>query len=331
MDAAQDGDGALLLTALTRVVDSGAASRPGQLRSLLESELGRSDALRLRGRIHQLVVAAEEHVPSRLSAVAPLTAESRDRVAGDLASARGWSRAAAGDTTRLWSLALGLAVAEPAPEPLPARPPEAARPAPGSGAAPFALAATSLPATSLPRPAAVASGSDSLRTGPPSWPIPAKRIAGLKQPDGGRTALSSAMCSAGIGLSWYALWILALLALCICGILLAPVHSIALVAPLITLVAVATSTAVTALLGRGVVIATHDGLEHTRCDLRVLRPRLETTRFTHWAQVSVEPGWISTVRLPGRRLQLGPRNRAFAAAAAAAASGAVAGAPAEVR
>ena len=100
-----------LLRALRSAVSaaSGAAARPGQLRSRLEAELGTDDAARFRGPLHQLVAAAEEHVPATLSNQAPLTREAIERVATDLARTRGWTIDAARRTTALWAAALGLA------------------------------------------------------------------------------------------------------------------------------------------------------------------------------------------------------------------------------
>lgn len=105
-----DDDHALIARALraAATAQSGAATRPGQLRSRLEAELGPVPARRLAAQVHQLVAAAEEHVPAMLTDLAPLTAQSVDRIASDLATTRGWAFATAQRATMLWAGALGL-------------------------------------------------------------------------------------------------------------------------------------------------------------------------------------------------------------------------------
>jgi len=47
------------------------------------------------------------------------------------------------------------------------------------------------------------------------------------------------------------------------------------------------------------------------------KPKPERSFGAVWSQVSVEQGRVSVVRVAGRRIQVGPRNRSFVAAAAA--------------
>jgi hypothetical protein len=167
-------DAALLADALGSALTSasGIASRPGQLRSALVAALDAQDAVRLRGWVHQLVVGSEEHLPARLTELAPLTPQSVDRLAAELAAARGWSPASATMVSQLWASALGLGGgidrSGTAQHPsFPADPPEAAGPASQESAPQHpsfpAAAATVLPAE-------------------PSWPQPARPEPAWEEP-----------------------------------------------------------------------------------------------------------------------------------------------------
>ena len=92
--------------------------RPGQLRLRLEQHLA-DDAQRLRPLVHQVVVAAEEHLPANLTRIAPLSVHSLQRLSGELAEARGWAPETARRATRIWASALGYddVAAAPWPEP----------------------------------------------------------------------------------------------------------------------------------------------------------------------------------------------------------------------
>jgi hypothetical protein len=97
-----------LLSALTDAIASGSgvADRPGQLRVRLNRRLGAELAHQHRQRIHRVIVGAEEHLPARLTAGAPLSTATVQRLAAELARARGWSLPAAHETVVLWGRAL---------------------------------------------------------------------------------------------------------------------------------------------------------------------------------------------------------------------------------
>lgn len=75
-------------------------------------------------------------------------------------------------------------------------------------------------------------------------------------------------------------------------------------------------------LRRGALVASASGLEFTPYDTSLRTPRPEQSFGAVWSQVSVEQGRVSVLRVAGRRVQVGPRNRAFAATAATMAGGA---------
>ena len=176
----------------------GAASRPGQLRSRLEAELGPEQALRLRAPLHQVVGAAEEHVPATLSSLAPLSDLKVDRVAADLAAARGWTFPVAHRAAVLWAAALGLldasapdsleAVSDPSRPALAPTPTAAPQDWPVAGGRIEAADDAERPSdepTDAASPAAGAgedashaqAGSGALRPSDPSWPPVPPRLA----------------------------------------------------------------------------------------------------------------------------------------------------------
>lgn len=99
----------VVVDALRAAVSSsaGVATRPGLLRVRLESAL-EPDGDRFSAVTHQVVAAAEENLPSLLAGLAPITAESVERVTAQLASTRGWSESTALRTVLIWADALGL-------------------------------------------------------------------------------------------------------------------------------------------------------------------------------------------------------------------------------
>jgi hypothetical protein len=105
----QTADEVAVVDALRSAVSSsaGVATRPGLLRVRLESALD-PEGDRFTAVAHQVVAAAKENLPSVLAGLAPITAESIDRVTAQLASARGWSESTALRTVLIWADALGL-------------------------------------------------------------------------------------------------------------------------------------------------------------------------------------------------------------------------------
>lgn len=95
--------------ALSAVVSVGpdVVTRPGQLRSRLVAELGDA-ATEARALVHQVVAAAEENLPGALTTMAPLTAQSLQRLSEELATARGWTLVVSERATRVWATALGF-------------------------------------------------------------------------------------------------------------------------------------------------------------------------------------------------------------------------------
>jgi hypothetical protein len=109
-----DDDG--FVTALRGAADQSTAIRPGQLKLRLQARLADdapTEDPAVRGRLHRAVVAAEEHVPSRLISLAPLTENTLHRLASELAERRGWAYEAALSTTWDWAAALELEILPP--------------------------------------------------------------------------------------------------------------------------------------------------------------------------------------------------------------------------
>jgi hypothetical protein len=69
-------------------------------------------------------------------------------------------------------------------------------------------------------------------------------------------------------------------------------------------------------LGRGAVVASQSWIEFTPYDTSLRRPKPERAFGAPWSQVEVEPDTVSVLRFAGRRVQVGPRNRAFVEAVA---------------
>ena len=112
--------------------------QPSILRRRLEHVLAH-DAPRHRGRIHQLVVAADEKVPGRLVQKGG-DREHRNELATSLAATRGWGLWAADWAVTTWAFALGLTT-DLASYEQPSEIPTAAR---------TELPGTELPGTELP-------------------------------------------------------------------------------------------------------------------------------------------------------------------------------------
>lgn len=84
----------------------GWAAQPSRLRLCLNEELGAGSPA-FRAQVHQLVVAAEERVPSRL-ANAPSEGAPLQELARDLASTRGWNMDASTWAVTTWATAMGV-------------------------------------------------------------------------------------------------------------------------------------------------------------------------------------------------------------------------------
>jgi len=120
--------------------------QPSILRRRLEQVLAH-DAPRHRGRIHQLVVAADEKVPGRLVQKGG-DRDQRHELAVTLAATRGWTPWAADWAVTTWAAALGLTTDVP-----PSGPPRdhiGAGPTEMPGLPGTQLPGTQLPGTQLP-------------------------------------------------------------------------------------------------------------------------------------------------------------------------------------
>ncbi len=116
--AAGAGPGRDLVVALREAVaraGDGWANQPSLLKRRLDDVLA-EDAVALRPKVHLLVVAAEERVPSRLTRSQPSPALLAE-VAAELADTRGWTAEAATWSVAVWAQALEVGSVEPAPPP----------------------------------------------------------------------------------------------------------------------------------------------------------------------------------------------------------------------
>lgn len=302
------------------------AERPGRLRQRLDEALGPEDSVRLRRLAHQVVAASEENLPHDLRRITPLTTQSLQRLSEDLAAARGWSPEAAQRTTQLWASALGFADLASSSWPRdgsstpPPAPPPSAFPPP---AAPLPLSATLLPgarpaATPPPGPPPGTSpgpppGSGPRPQGPaPSWPPVPKNLARHTANLAGEPALGVTLAYAGMSLPLcVALGVAMTVVLCL------PILVIGAAGGMLSIVAIGGGKLLVSGLRRGALVASASGLEFTPYDTSLRKPKPDQSFGAVWSQVAVEEGRVSVLRLAGRRVQVGPRNRAFVAAAAA--------------
>jgi len=305
-----------MVTTLRSVLESPSdAGRPGQLRLRMESALGAEEAARLRRLIHQVVGAAEENLPANLRRIAPLTQESLQRLSGELASSRGWSQEAAQRATQIWAAALGfeeLAATSWPREPAPARPApaeptpvsfEATAPPPGA-AAPMPTPATPVPAAT-PTPVAPATPAT-----PAEWPKRSKQLAQHSHATNGEPALGVVVSYAGLNLLVGTGLIILLLV-----VLLTPVILIGATGFLLPLVGALLASLIVRKERWGALVATESGLEFTPYTERMRKAQPEKSFRADWADVILEPGYVSNFRFAGQRVQVGPRNKAFVAAA----------------
>lgn len=102
-----DVDMAAVLRVSIQAAGPGWAAQPSRLRLSINESLG-SNAPRYRSEVHQIIVAAEERVPSRLAGVPAADASQLDDLASDLAATRGWNLDAATRAVTTWAEAMGL-------------------------------------------------------------------------------------------------------------------------------------------------------------------------------------------------------------------------------
>jgi hypothetical protein len=295
------------------------ADRPGRLRQRLEEALGPEDSVRMRRLVHQVVAASEENIPHDLRRITPLTTQSLQRLSQDLAAARGWSPEAAQRATQLWASALGFADLASSSWPRGPVPPPPSPPAVSGG--PVPLAPTLQPdrgepmapagAEPMAPPHAPQRPAYAPATAPPWPPVPKgfrRHTANLA----GEPALGVVLAYAGMSLP-----LCAVLVVVMTVVLCVPIWFVGAAGGLLAPVGILGAKLLMARLGRGVLVASERGLEFTPYDTSLRTPKPEKSFGAVWAQVAVEPGRGSAVRLAGRRVQVGPRNRAFVAAVAA--------------
>jgi hypothetical protein len=287
----------MTMLAAMRVAVTGPADadRPGRLRQRLEEALGPEDSVRLRRLVHQVVAASEENLPHDLRRITPLTPQSLQRLSQDLATTRGWSPEAAQRATQLWASALGFADLASASWPRGGPGPEP--PTASTGQAPMPLRMTLLPEAG-PFPA-------------PAWPSAPKNFARHTTNLLGEPALGVTLAYAGMSLP-----LCVALGLTMTVLLCLPVFLIGATGAILPILAIGGGKLLVARLGRGALVASNSGLEFTPYDTALRRPRPEQSFGAVWSQVSVAQGRVSVLELAGRRVQVGPRNRSFVAAAA---------------
>lgn len=308
-----------MLAALRAAVANPAdAARPGRLRQRLEGALGPQDSVRLRRLVHQVVAAAEENLPHDLRRITPLTTQSLHRLSDDLAAARGWSPDAARRTTQLWASALGFGDLASSSWPRGAedRHAPAAHPS-------LPLSATLLPGAPplqpTPQPAPLftpLATPPAVRTPPAgpalAWPPVPKNLARHTTNVAGEPALGVCLAYAGMSLTLCVVLVVAMTV-----VLLLPIIVLGGTGGILAVLGAGGAKLLINRLGRGALIASTRGLEFVPYDTSLSKPRPEKSFGALWPQVSVAPAGVSQVRIGGRRVQVGPRNKAFVAALAA--------------
>ncbi len=303
--AAADAEAAdaVFVRALRRAAtaSSGAANRPGQLRQEVTALLGAERAVAVRARLHRAVAGAEEHLPSTLVSLAPLTEATLARQAEELAARRGWTSTAASETVRDWAEALGL-VTEPS---TPARPPEPT-PAPAPPPAPAAVP----PPSPSPSPAAQPATD---------WP-PVRGTTLRLALQTGLPFRAAAHAYGGMPLRRFRLLVAALVVVAVVAAMVVPSavpgRANFLVSGLAGLAALGLSTR----LRRGLLVATDEGLTFVGFDRRMLAPDSERSSVP-WAEVRVvdrgSGGLLSVgeVSLGRLRVQVGAEGCALLRAA----------------
>jgi hypothetical protein len=310
----QPRDTSALLEALRATVAAAPTPlHPSQLRLLVEEALGPERSRDLRREIHQVVVAAEEHLPMRMTRISPLTASSLANLSSELAAARGWSPQTAERATRTWAAALGhdhLAVTDWPPaaqvEHVASRPPASTTPA---------VDETALP----PQPTPVVAGRDSRNSATEvAWPKPNRRLRKVhERSTAGEPVLGVVQTYAGIPLPAFA----AATAVVLIGLTVALVVTPPVGWAIAGAAGALAARGLTSAAKFGALAATSTGLEHVPYVLNMRRPKFDQAVSAPWSQVRTEVGSVSVVEMAGRRIQVGPRNRAFAEAVAELAGG----------
>ena len=305
----------ILVEALRSALDQQPdALRAGQLRLELERSLGLEASQALRREIHQIVAAAEEHLPTRLVRITPLTTPALARLSRELATTRGWKPETAERTTRTWAAALGFDELAAETWPL----------VPATGARPTASIEPAAGATALPPAQPAGIGDDiSIRGAGPVWPPPAKRLSlAHAESESGRPVLGVVQAYAGVSLTAFT-GVISLLTVALVAVLLLLPGS----GWLLVLVGVGAATYATRFLQYGALLATEIGIEFVPYDGNMRRARPERSMHATWDEVAVMLGKVSSVSAGGRRFQVGPRNKAFALACQAQAGSSAGGTP----
>ena len=309
MDSVHDpsDDFRTMLAALRTALGSPGADRPGRLRGRLEAALGPEDSARLRRLVHQVVAAAEENLPHDLRRIAPLTPQSLHRLSQDLAEARGWTPETARRTTQLWACALGFGdlAASSWPRDASVEKP-ACHVAPGEPRRMVALApdAPQLPQAQPPR-------GVRRDTAPEPWPRTPKTFDRHTTTRSGESALGVALGYAGMSLP---LCVSAGVTLTV--LLCLPIILVGATGVLLPLLGIAGARLLVGRLGRGAVVASESWIEFVPYNTSLRKPQPEKAFGAPWSQVVVERDTVSVLRFAGRRVQIGPRNQAFASAVA---------------
>ena len=186
-------------------------------------------------------------------------------------------------------------------------------------ATPLPLSATLLPeARPAARPAAAPRPGPPPGTGPlppraaPPWPPAPKNLARHTANLAGEPALGVTLAYAGMSLP-----LCVVLGVALTVVLCLPILIIGAAGGMLSIVAIGGGKLLVSGLRRGALVASASGLEFTPYDTSLRRPKPDQSFGAVWSQVGVEQGRVSVLRLAGRRVQVGPRNRAFVDAAAA--------------
>ena len=145
---------------------------------------------------------------------------------------------------------------------------------------------------------------------PAEWPKTKKQFARHAQATTGEPAFAAVLAYSGANLLVVAGLVVALtVVLCI------PILVLGSSGILFPIVATLGASLLVRRLGRGALVATANGLEFTPYDQSLRNPRPDGAFAASWAEVTVEPGFVTRYRFAGRNVQVGPRNKQFVAAA----------------
>lgn len=321
MPTLPEHDHRAIVVALRSVLRADAADvgRPGRLRLHLDQILGPDDAHRLRRLVHQVVAASEDNLQVNLTRIAPLTAESLQRLSGELAESRGWTTDVACRTTYIWASALGFE--ELVASSWPGQP-GLLRPAPDVTSPLDLVPPTALPPGFVPsgvRPPLVndaepriGSASAALPPHGAAWPAAPRRLARVTSARSSDDDWGVAVGYSGMPLIMFG----GLLAVLLVG-LCTPVLFLGSGGLLFPLIGFAAASLLLRGLGVGVLNASPAGLRFTPYDGPLRRERADKAFSVPWSRLGVSEGFVSRLDLEGRRVQIGPRQRAFVRCVAA--------------